>query len=149
MTSNIGSLLIRENFEKLTNANRHQVIADTKQAVLERMKKTIRPEFLNRIDEIIMFTPLNEQEIRRIVDLQLAQTQRMLEKNGIRLDFSETALNYLADKGYDPQFGARPVKRVIQELVLNVLSKKILGAQVDHSRPVTVDYEDNGLIFNN
>ena len=147
MTSNIGSLLIRENFEQLTNENREQVIAQTKTEVFELMKKTIRPEFLNRIDEIIMFTPLNEDEIRRIVVLQLAIMQRMLEKNGIKLEFTEEALTYLATKGYDPQFGARPVKRVIQELVLNELSKKILGSQIEPGHPVIIDKSDAGLIF--
>jgi len=149
MTSNIGSLLIRENFEQLTNENREQVIAQTKTEVFELMKKTIRPEFLNRIDEIIMFTPLNEDEIRRIVVLQLAIMQRMLEKNGIKLEFTEEALTYLATKGYDPQFGARPVKRVIQELVLNELSKKILASQIEPGHPVIVDKNDNTLIFSN
>ena len=147
MTSNIGSLLIRENFEKLTAENRHQVITDTKNEVLELMKRTIRPEFLNRIDEIIMFTPLNEHEIRQIVDLQLANMQHILEKNGIKIEFTDEALGYLAEKGYDPQFGARPVKRVIQELVLNELSKKILGSQIDSGRPVIVDKNDNRLVF--
>lgn len=149
MTSNMGSSVIRENFEKMTNENREQVIADTRTKVLDLMKKTIRPEFLNRIDEIIMFTPLNEKEIRQIVDLQLANTQRMLEKNGITLKFTDAALSYLADKGYDPQFGARPVKRVIQDLVLNVLSKKILGSEIDNKRPVIVDKDVNGLAFTN
>ena len=147
MTSNIGSLLIRENFEQLTEENREQVIADTKTEVFELMKKTIRPEFLNRIDEIIMFTPLNESEIRQIVILQLTKTQQMLEKNGIKLEFSEASLNYLADKGYDPQFGARPVKRVIQELVLNELSKKILGSQIEPGHPVIIDKSEYGLKF--
>ena len=149
MTSNMGSSVIRENFEKMTNENRERVIADTRTKVLDLMKKTIRPEFLNRIDEIIMFTPLNEKEIRQIVDLQLANTQRMLEKNGITLKFTDAALSYLADKGYDPQFGARPVKRVIQDLVLNVLSKKILGSEIDNKRPVIVDKDVNGLAFTN
>jgi ATP-dependent Clp protease ATP-binding subunit ClpB len=147
MTSNMGSLLIRENFEKITAENRNRIIAETKREVLDLMKKTIRPEFLNRIDEIIMFTPLNETEIRRIVDLQLANTQRMLEKNGITLKFTDTALDCLADRGYDPQFGARPVKRVIQELVLNELSKKILGSEIDNSRPITVDRNGHDLVF--
>ena len=149
MTSNMGSLLIRENFEKMTEENRNRVIAETKRDVLDLMRKTIRPEFLNRIDEIIMFTPLNEKEIRRIVDLQLAHTQRMLEKNGITLIFTDTALDYLADRGYDPLFGARPVKRVIQDLVLNELSKKILGSEINSSRPVIVDKNERGLIFKN
>jgi ATP-dependent Clp protease ATP-binding subunit ClpB len=149
MTSNMGSSLIRENFEKLTSENRNQVVAETKREVLDLMKKTIRPEFLNRIDEIIMFTPLNEEEIRQIVDLQLANTQRMLEKNGITLCFTDAALDYLADKGYDPQFGARPVKRVIQDLVLNELSKKILGSEINNIRPIIIDKNNNGLVFNN
>ncbi|MDR0395061.1 MAG: ATP-dependent chaperone ClpB [Tannerella sp.] len=149
MTSNMGSPVIRENFERITNENRDRIVADTKREVLELMKKTIRPEFLNRIDEIIMFTPLNEQEIRRIVDLQLTHTQRMLEKNGVTLQFTDAALNDLAGKGYDPQFGARPVKRVIQDLVLNELSKKILGSEIDHKRPVIIDKNENGLVFTN
>ncbi|MDR0742857.1 MAG: ATP-dependent chaperone ClpB [Tannerella sp.] len=149
MTSNIGSPIIRENFEKMTDENRNQVIADTKREVLDLMRKTIRPEFLNRIDEIIMFTPLNEQEIRQIVNLQLANTQHMLEKNGITLQFTDAALTYLADKGFDPQFGARPVKRVIQDLVLNELSKKILGSEIDNKRPVHIDKNENGLVFTN
>jgi len=150
MTSNIGSSLIRENFEnleKLSAENRNQVIANTKDEALNLMKKTIRPEFLNRIDEIIMFTPLNEDEIRQIVDMQLKNLQRILEKNGFIIDFTDEALNYLAEKGYDPQFGARPVKRVIQDLVLNELSKNILGSRIDRERPVLVDKNVDGLFF--
>jgi ATP-dependent Clp protease ATP-binding subunit ClpB len=149
MTSNMGSSLIRENFEKLTKENSSQVIEETKREVLELLKNTIRPEFLNRIDEIIMFTPLNESEIRQIVNMQLINTQQMLEKNGISLVFTDSALDYLAEKGYDPQFGARPVKRVIQDLVLNELSKKILANEIDHSKPVVIDKSDNGLTFKN
>ena len=149
MTSNMGSSLIRENFEKLTDENRNQVVDNTKKEVLDLMKKTIRPEFLNRIDEIIMFTPLNEEEIRRIVDLQLANTQRMLEKNGITLNFTNAALDFIAEKGYDTQFGARPVKRIIQNLVLNELSKKILGSEIDNTRPVIIEHNDHGLVFKN
>ena len=149
MTSNMGSSLIRENFENLTADNRALTVAETKRAVLDLMKKSIRPEFLNRIDEIIMFTPLNEQEIRRIVDLQLAHTQGMLAKNGITLRFTDAALDDLAARGYDPQFGARPVKRVIQDLVLNELSKKILGSEINRSRPIVVDRQEQGLVFRN
>ncbi|MDR0574051.1 MAG: ATP-dependent chaperone ClpB [Tannerella sp.] len=149
MTSNMGSSLVRENFEKMTAENHDQVIADTKKEVLDLMRKTIRPEFLNRIDEIIMFTPLNEKEIRQIVGLQLANTRRLLEKNGVKLEFTDAALNDLADKGYDPQYGARPVKRVIQEFVLNELSKKMLGSEIDRERPVIVDKKENGLVFTN
>ena len=149
MTSNMGSSLIRENFEKLTKENRDQVLRETKNDVLDLLKKTIRPEFLNRIDEIIMFTPLSENEIRQIVDLQLVNTQRMLEKNGIRLEFTDDALNFIAERGYDPQFGARPVKRVIKDVVLNELSKKILGSKIDSNRTVVVDKCENRLVFQN
>jgi len=149
MTSNMGSSLIRENFEHLTPDNREKVVADTRNEVLELLKKTIRPEFLNRIDEIIMFTPLDENEIRQIVGLQLHSISRMLEKNGLTLTFTDAAMQLIADKGYDPQFGARPVKRVIQDLVLNELSKQILGATIDRSRPVTVDVKDDRLTFSN
>jgi ATP-dependent Clp protease ATP-binding subunit ClpB len=113
------------------------------------MKKTIRPEFLNRIDDIIMFTPLSENEIRQIVDLQLANTRSILEKNGIRLEFTDAALNFIAERGYDPQYGARPVKRVIQDIVLNELSKKILGSEIDNKRPVIIDKNETGLVFKN
>ncbi|MDR1380769.1 MAG: ATP-dependent chaperone ClpB [Tannerella sp.] len=149
MTSNMGSSLIRENFEKMTSENRDRVMEETKREVLDLMKKTIRPEFLNRIDEIIMFTPLSGEEIRLIVGMQLANTQRMLEKNGITLNFTDAALDYLANRGYDPQFGARPVKRVIQNLVLNELSKRILGAGISSSRPVTVSVENGELRMEN
>ena len=119
MTSNLGSSLIRENFEKMTPATHDKVVDETKIQVLELLKKTIRPEFLNRIDDIIMFTPLNEEEIRKIVSLQLNSVKKMLATNGVALDFTNEALDFIADKGFDPQFGARPVKRVIQKYVLN------------------------------
>ena len=149
MTSNMGSSLIRENFERMTAANRPQVIAATKTQVLDLLKKSIRPEFLNRIDEIIMFTPLDESEIRQIVDLQLKYVQAMLAANGITLQFTDGAMAYLAEKGYDPQFGARPVKRVIQDLVLNELSKEILGGKINRERPVVVGFDGNELSFEN
>ena len=149
MTSNMGSALIRENFERMTAANRPQVIAATKTQVLDLLKKSIRPEFLNRIDEIIMFTPLDESEIRRIVDLQLENVRRMLAANGITLQFTDEAVTYLAERGYDPQFGARPVKRVIQDLVLNRLSKEILGGKIHRERPVVVGFDGGELHFKN
>ena len=127
MTSNLGSSLIRENFEKMTPATHDKVVDETKIQVLELLKKTIRPEFLNRIDDIIMFTPLNEEEIRKIVSLQLNSVKKMLATNGVALDFTNEAVDFIADKGFDPQFGARPVKRVIQKYVLNELSKALLG----------------------
>lgn len=149
MTSNMGSSLIRENFEKITDANRNTVVDETKKQVLELLKKTIRPEFLNRIDEIIMFTPLNEKEIREIVGLQLNAVKKMVEKNGIDLQFTDAALDFISHEGYDPQFGARPVKRVIQRYVLNELSKEILSGHVDRSRPIVIDRNGDGLIFKN
>lgn len=149
MTSNIGSSLIREEFEKMTPANHDEVVEKTKREVLDLLKKTIRPEFLNRIDDIIMFTPLNENEIRQIVALQLNGVKAMLQKNGITLEFSDKALAFIADKGYDPQFGARPVKRVIQHYVLNELSKEILGGKIDRSHPIVIDRSNDGLAFKN
>jgi ATP-dependent Clp protease ATP-binding subunit ClpB len=149
MTSNMGSSLIRENFETMTAANREQVIEKTRIQILELLKKTIRPEFLNRIDEVIMFTPLDENEILQIVGLQLQGIQTLLEKNGIEIRFTGAAESLIAEKGFDPQFGARPVKRVIQALVLNELSKQILGATIDRSRPIVIDAEKEGLVFGN
>lgn len=149
MTSNLGSGLIRENFEKLTKDNREEIIESTRGQVMELLKKTIRPELLNRIDEVIMFTPLHEDEIRQIVMLQLNQLKKMLEKNDLRLDFTGEALRFIAEEGYDPQFGARPVKRVIQKYVLNELSKAILAAAIDKDSPITIDKEGNNLVFRN
>ena len=149
MTSNMGSSLIRDRFEQLTDDNRERVVAETKSEVLDLLKKTIRPEFLNRIDEIIMFTPLTEQEIRQIVGLQLKGVERMAAANGIALQFSDAAVAYLAEKGYDPQFGARPVKRAIQELVLNELSKQILSGKIDRGHAVKVDFRNGQLVFEN
>ncbi|MDL2208920.1 ATP-dependent chaperone ClpB [Parabacteroides sp. OttesenSCG-928-O15] len=149
MTSNMGSSLIRENFEKMTPENREQVTDETKIQVLELLKKSIRPEFLNRIDEIIMFTPLNEEEIRQIVTLQLNSVKKMLAGNGIALEFTDAAVRFISDEGFDPQFGARPVKRVIQKYVLNELSKEILTAKIDRNKPIVIDREGEGLVFKN
>ena len=149
MTSNMGSSLIRENFAKMTDANRDETIEDTKNSVLEMLKQTIRPEFINRIDEIIMFTPLNEKEIEEIVKLQVDGIKRMLHANGITLEVTLAALHYLAEEGYDPEFGARPVKRVIHRLVLNQLSKDILAQIVDKDRPIIIDMHDGLLVFKN
>ena len=149
MTSNMGSSLIRENFAKMTDANREETIDNTKNSVLEMLKQTIRPEFINRIDEIIMFTPLNEKEIEEIVKLQVDAIKRMLHANGITLEVTPAALNFLAEEGYDPEFGARPVKRVIHRLVLNQLSKDILAQTVDKDRPIIIDMQDGQLLFKN
>ncbi|MDL2265006.1 ATP-dependent chaperone ClpB [Parabacteroides sp. OttesenSCG-928-G21] len=149
MTSNMGSSLIRENFEKMTQDNREQVIDATKIEVLELLKKSIRPEFLNRIDEIVMFTPLNEEEIRQIVIFQLDGVKKMLAKNGVALEFTDAAIHFISEEGFDPQFGARPVKRVIQKYILNQLSKEILGMQIDRNRPIIIDRDADGLVFKN
>ncbi len=147
MTSNMGSPIIRENFAMLTHANRDQVIEKTKSQVLELLKQTIRPEFLNRIDEVIMFTPLDESEIAHIVEMQLKGVIDLLAGNGLTLTYTPAALQFIATEGYDPQFGARPVKRVIQRYVLNELSKAILSGSVDKAQPIEIDVKDGVLVF--
>ncbi|NCC91387.1 MAG: AAA family ATPase, partial [Spirochaetia bacterium] len=143
MTSNMGSNLIRENFERITPANREEIVENTKNMVLGMLKQTIRPEFLNRIDDIIMFAPLKEEEITQIVRLQLEGVHRMLAENGIELRYSEEAVKSISHAGFDPEFGARPVKRVIQRKVLNQLSKDLLAGTVDKSQPITIDAIDD------
>jgi len=149
MTSNLGSSLIRDNFANITEENKDKIVDDTKEQVLGLLKHTIRPEFLNRIDEIVMFTPLDEAEIRQIVALQLNGLKQMLAQNGITLIFTDAALAFIGNEGYDPQFGARPVKRTIQRYVLNELSKEILAARIDKSRPITIDKKGDILVFEN
>ena len=149
MTSNIGSALIRDNFASMTPANHDEVVEKTKLQVLEMLNKTVRPEFLNRIDETIMFTPLNEKEIEEIVGMQIDAVKRTLKAVGITLDVTRKALHLIAEEGYDPEFGARPVKRVIHRLVLNRLSKDILAQKVDKERPIVIDADDKELIFRN
>ena len=150
MTSNMGSNVIRDNFSKMTEENRVETIEKTKEQVLDMLKQTIRPEFLNRIDEIIMFTPLNRREIEEIVGLQISSIQKMLRhSSGIELTVTPAALSFLADEGYDPEFGARPVKRAIHRLVLNQLSKDILAQKVDRNHPIVIDVKDGDLVFQN
>lgn len=149
MTSNIGSSLIRENFEKMTAANREETIERTKDVVFEMLKQTIRPEFLNRIDDLIMFTPLNNEEIHQIVRMQLENVKRMLADNGVKLEISEKAIDWISLAGFDPQFGARPIKRAIQRHLLNELSKQIIAQNIDQSKTLLVDSNENGLIFSN
>ena len=139
MTSNMGSSLIRDNFAKMTEENREETIDKTRDQVLEMLKGTIRPEFLNRIDEIIMFTPLSRNEIEEIVGLQIKGVQKMLAPNGIQLRVTPAAISWLADEGYDPEFGARPVKRVIHRQILNRLSKDILAQKVNRDNPIVID----------
>lgn len=149
MTSNMGSHVIRENLAHMNNANREETIEQTKNQVLEMLKQTIRPEFLNRIDETIMFTPLNKKEIEKIVELLINGIQKTLAYNGISLNVTTKAIQYLASEGYDPEFGARPVKRTLQRLVLNRLSKDILAQKVNKDYPITIDANNDDLIFTN
>ena len=149
MTSNLGSAYIQSQFEKMTDDNHDLLVEETKNEVMNMLKKTIRPEFLNRIDETIMFLPLNKAEIEQIVRLQIKGIQRMLEDNGVNLDLSDMAIDFLATAGYDPEFGARPVKRAIQRYLLNDLSKKLLSMAVDRSKPIIVERDSDGLKFRN
>ncbi|WP_018109701.1 ATP-dependent chaperone ClpB [Bacteroides propionicifaciens] len=150
MTSNMGSGFIQERMSVLNEAEDKQAfIEDTKKGVMDMLKKTIRPEFLNRIDETIMFLPLNEEQIKKIVTLQIHGVQSMVARNGMDLQLTDGAISFLADKGYDPEFGARPAKRAIQRYLLNDLSKKILAQEVDNSKPITVDSQGDHLIFKN
>ncbi|EJX00828.1 endopeptidase Clp: ATP-binding subunit B, clpB [gut metagenome] len=149
MTSNLGSAYIQSQFEKMTDSNRDALVEETKKEVMSMLKKTIRPEFLNRIDETIMFLPLNREQIEQIVQLQINGIQRMLADNGVTLQLTDAAIAFLASAGYDPEFGARPVKRAIQRYLLNDLSKKLLAQEVDRTRPIVVEAAGDGLKFRN
>ena len=149
MTSNIGSNIIQENFSDYNEFDKDEVMAKTKNQLFELLRKTIRPEFLNRIDEIIMFTPLSRDEITEIVRLQFKQVQQTLAEMGVTLEASEEALDWLAQLGYDPQYGARPLKRVIQKKILNELSKQILAGKVDKDSKIKLDMFDNQFVFLN
>ena len=149
MTSNLGSAYIQSQFEKINDENREVVIEETKKEVMSMLKKTIRPEFLNRIDETIMFLPLNKEEIEQIVMLQINGIKNMLAGNGITLEMTDEAVRFIASTGYDPEFGARPVKRAIQRYLLNDLSKKLLSQEVDRSKPIIVETAGDGLKFRN
>ena len=142
LTTNIGSAIIQENFEKITDENYFEVIEETKEQVLELLKKSVRPEFLNRIDETIMFRPLTKTDIKKIVGIQFQEIQKRLTEVGIKLQISEHALNRLAKLGYDPQFGARPLKRVIQREILNELSKQILSGKVNKDSMIFVEMKN-------
>lgn len=150
MTSNMGSDMIRANFEQLNDSNREQIIEETKNAVMELLKVRIRPEFLNRVDEIIMFLPLTQNEIKQIVHLQLENVKKMLaENNGVQLEYTDEAVEYLAKEGYDPQFGARPVKRVIQRRILNELARDVIAGTIDKTKPIIIDAVDGKIFFKN
>lgn len=149
MTSNIGSGLIRENFETMNDRNHDEVVEKTKIQVFELLKQTIRPEFLNRIDELIMFAPLNESQIEEIVRLQISLVEKVLKDNGIELKLTEAAIHFIAGEGFDPQFGARPVKRAIQKYVLNDLSKQLLAGIVRNNEAIIVDFDGERLVYKN
>ncbi len=149
MTSNLGSGLIRENFEKMNAGNHDEILERTRSQVFELLKQTIRPEFLNRIDELIMFAPLDESQIEAIVRLQISLVQKTLKENGIELNLTEAAIHFIADEGFDPQFGARPVKRAIQKYVLNDLSKQLISGTVLSNQSITVDFDGEKLVYRN
>ena len=149
MTSNLGSGYIQSQFERINESNKEDIVEETKKEVMSLLKKTIRPEFLNRIDETIMFTPLTKEQIANVVRLQINSVRNMLEPQGVTLEVTDAAIDYLAEVGFDPEFGARPVKRAIQRYMLNDLSKKLLAEEVDRSKPITIDANDNGLTFKN
>jgi ATP-dependent Clp protease ATP-binding subunit ClpB len=149
MTSNIGSHIIQENLEKIGEHNREEILNQTRKQVFDLLKKNMKPEFLNRIDEIIMFNSLTPDEVRKIVELQLKNVQKTLEKNSIKLTITKKAVDVIAQIGYDPQFGARPIKRVIQKNVLNELSKMILEEKVDKNSVIVVDVKNGKLAFTN
>jgi len=149
MTSNMGSHVIQDNFEKVTEKNKDEIVEKTKLEVLNLLKQTIRPEFLNRIDEVIMFQPLMKDDIKGIISIQLEGLKKLLQPSGIDLQFSDYALEYLADNGFDPQFGARPLKRLIQKQIVNLLSKRILAGDIDKTKPVLVDVFDGMVVFRN
>ena len=162
MTSNLGSQLIQSHFDKIREmekdssispkeleTKKEQIMEDAKNEVMEMLKKTIRPEFLNRIDETIMFAPLNQEQIKQIVKLQINGIKSMLQENGVTLELTDKAVDFIAEEGYDPEFGARPVKRAIQKYLLNDLSKKLLGQEVARDKAIIVDAENDKLVFRN
>jgi len=149
MTSNIGSHLIQEAFENVKESDLEDATKKAKVEVMNLLRQTIRPEFLNRVDEIIMFQPLMKSEIREIITIQLNNLEKLVATNGIELQFTDYAIDYLVENGFDPQFGARPLKRLIQKEIVNQLSKRILAGDIDKTRPVKVDVFDGVVVFRN
>ena len=151
MTSNMGSQVIQENFSKDFDGKKipEEVVERTRREVIDLLKQQLQPEFLNRIDEIVMFEPLTRRDIERIVDIQLGSVRKMRSENGIRLEYTDRAREWIATAGYDPLYGARPVKRTIQRYVVNDLSKRILAGEVDRSKPISIDATADGLTFAN
>jgi ATP-dependent Clp protease ATP-binding subunit ClpB len=149
MTSNVGSHLIQENMTKLTDRNRKEILEMTKNQVFDLLKTIIRPEFLNRVDDLIMFTPLTKDEIKEIVHLQFTRIAKMLEENEITVEITDDAVQWITEKGYDPQFGARPIKRLLEKNVVNELSKAILAGSIKKESVIVIDSKKNGLVFRN
>ena len=149
MTSNIGSHIIQENLQNMNDKNSDEVFEKTRNQVFELLKNTVRPEFLNRIDEIIMFKPLKQEEIIKIVELNFYDIAKVMADNDINITISKSALEWIAEQGYDPQFGARPMKRVLQRTILNELSKQILDGNIDKEKVIRIDKNENKLIFEN
>ncbi|MBO7302340.1 MAG: ATP-dependent chaperone ClpB [Bacteroidaceae bacterium] len=149
MTSNMGSAYIQEQFDKMSDSNKDKILEETKATILEMLKKNVRPEFLNRIDEIVMFTPLNSEEIEQIVRLQANGVTEILSENGVELEIADSAIKFIAQAGFDPEFGARPVKRAMQRYLLNDLSKQLLAGSVDKSKPIKVTAENGMLTYTN
>ena len=145
----MGSAYIQEQFDKMNDGNKERILEETKATILEMLKKNVRPEFLNRIDEIVMFTPLNSEEIEQIVRLQAKGVAEILLENGIELEIDDSAIKFIAQAGFDPEFGARPVKRAMQRYLLNDLSKQLLAGSVDKSKPIKVTAENNMLVYVN
>jgi len=148
MTSNIGSHIIQENLSSTSKKDSDEAFERSRRMVFDLLKQTIRPEFLNRVDEIIMFTPLNESEIRRIVVMQFERIKELLAKNDVNISITDSAIDWIAEQGFDPLYGARPLKRLMQKYILNELSKQILAGKVDKDKAITIDYFDNNeLVF--
>lgn len=149
MTSNIGSHLIQESFEGVEENGLEEAAEKAKTEVMQLLKQTVRPEFLNRVDEIIMFSPLNKKQLKGIISIQLESLKKLVAENDIQLRFSDYLIDYLMDNGFDAQLGARPLKRLIQKLIVNALSKKILSGDIDKNQPVLVDVFDGVVVFRN
>jgi ATP-dependent Clp protease ATP-binding subunit ClpB len=149
MTSNMGSHIIQDNFAKIEERDVEEVVENTKEQVMDLLRQTLRPEFLNRVDDVIMFRPLLRKEIKGIIKIQLQQLQQQLSQQGIELQFTDYALDYLSQRGFDPQFGARPLKRLIQKDIINMLSKKIIAGEIDKSKPFLIDVFDGVVVIRN
>lgn len=149
MTSNMGSSIIQEQLTELNSDNRSHKLEQINMEVMAALKKSIRPEFLNRIDEVVMFTPLQENEILDIIRIQFESLKKTLSKNQVQLEITEDAIHYIGKMSYDPQFGARPIKRFMQRNILNELSKLILAGNIEKEKPISIDYKEETLLFKN